>query len=154
MGLNFIWNNLGDNEDTLRKNVELIKKYNTYYQCRTIRPVTPYPGSDLYYHLIKEGKIKGPADFFERFINSDLILINLMGLSDEKAYELLLEANTDLILDHYNNTNGDLDEAHKLIQQFTDLYLGEITDFRGSRHYTIDHNDDQNNGPDGVSKDN
>jgi anaerobic magnesium-protoporphyrin IX monomethyl ester cyclase len=142
MGLNFIWNNLGDNEDTLRKNVELIKKYNTYYQCRTIRPVTPYPGSDLYYHLIKEGKIKGPADFFERFINSDLILINLMDISDEKAYELLLEVNTDLILDHYNNTAGDLDEAQRLIQQFADLYSRKIINFRGSRHY---NNDDKDN---------
>ncbi len=134
MGLNFIWNNLGDNEAILRKNVELIKKYNNYNQCRTIRPVTPYPGSDLYYKLIEMGKLTGPEDFFKKFKNSDLLLVNLMEMSDQKAYELLLEANTELILDHYQHTGGDPAEAKFLIQQFADLYAGEITKFRGARH--------------------
>lgn len=135
LGLNFIWNNLGDDERTLRQNVELIKKYNTYYQCRTIRPTTPYPGSDLYYKLIAAGKLKGPEDFFNKFKNSDLMLINLMELPDKKAYELLLEINTDLILDHYRQTKGDMREAKWLIQQLADLYAGKITNFRGTRHY-------------------
>ncbi|MDD5032168.1 MAG: radical SAM protein, partial [Patescibacteria group bacterium] len=135
MGLNFIWNNLGDNEETLRKNVELIKKYNTYYQCRTIRPVTPYPGSDLYYKLIEMGKLKGPEDFFKRFKNSDLILINLMDLTDGEAYRALLKANSELIRDHYEHIGGDMGEAEYLIQQFSDLYSGKITKFRGARHY-------------------
>ena len=135
MGLNFIWNNLGDDERTLRKNVELIKKYNTYYQCRTIRPTTPYPGSDLYYKLIESGRLKGPEDFFKRFKNSDLIFMNLMDMPDKKAYELLLEINTDLILDHYRHIKGDMEEAEKLIRQFSELYSGKITKFRGSRHY-------------------
>lgn len=134
MGLNFIWNNFGDTEETLKKNVELIKKYNTYYQCRTIRPATPYPGSDLYYKLIEMGKLKGPQDFFEKFKNSDLIFINLMDMPDEKAYELLLEANTELIMDHYKHTGGDMLLAENLIQQFADLYSGKITKFRGARH--------------------
>lgn len=134
VGLNFIWNNFGDNEATLKKDVELIKKYNNYQQCRTIRPVTPYPGSDLYYKLIEIGKLEGPEDFFNKFKNSDLILVNLMDLTDKKAYELLLEVNTELILDHYQHTGGDLAEARNLIQQFADLYTGKITKFRGSRH--------------------
>ncbi|MDO8592398.1 MAG: radical SAM protein [bacterium] len=135
MGLNFLWNNLGDNEATLRKNVELIKKYNTYYQLRTIRPVTPYPGSDLYYQLIKMGKLKGPDDFFKKFKNSDLMLVNLMDIPDHKVYELLLEVNSDLILDHYSHTDGDREEAKRLIQQFSDLYAGKTVKFRGARHY-------------------
>ena len=130
IGLNFIWNNFGDTEKTLRKNVELIKKYNTYYHCRTIRPVTPYPGSDLYYKLIEIGKLKGPDDFFKKYKNSDLIMINLMNISDEEAYKLLLEVNTDLILDHYEHTDGDLNEAKNMIKQFKDLYSGKIFDFR------------------------
>ncbi|MFH1523280.1 MAG: radical SAM protein [Patescibacteria group bacterium] len=139
MGLNFIWNNLGDDERTLRRNVKFIKEYNTYYQCRTIRPVTPYPGSDLYYKLIDQGKLKGPEDFFKKFKNSDLMLINIMDMPDKKAYELLLEINTDLILDHYKHTKGDMDEARWLIQQLADLYSGKITKFRGARHYTRDN---------------
>ncbi|MBI4778851.1 B12-binding domain-containing radical SAM protein [Candidatus Falkowbacteria bacterium] len=135
MGLNFIWNNLGDNEETLRKNIELIKKYNTYYQCRTIRPVTPYPGSDLYYKLIEMGKLKGPEDFFARFKNSDLMLINLMDMPDEKAYELLLEANRELILDHYQHTRGDMAQAENIIGQLADLYSGKNIKFRGARHH-------------------
>lgn len=135
MGLNFIWNNLGDDRKTLKNNVALIKKYNTYYQCRTIRPVTAYPGSDLYYKLIEMGKLKGPEDFFARFKNSDLILINLMDMTDREAYEALLEANTELILDHYKHTDGDMKRADDLIRQLADLYSGRILDFRGARHY-------------------
>jgi len=30
LGLNFIWGNKGDTEESLRKNMELIKTYNTY----------------------------------------------------------------------------------------------------------------------------
>lgn len=135
MGLNFIWNNFGDTEEILKRNAELIKQYNTYDQCRTIKPVTPYPGCDLYYKLIEMGKLKGPEDFFNRFKNADLILINNMDISDERAYELLLEANTDLINDHYEHTGGNMAEAEKLIRQLADLYSGKITNFRGARHY-------------------
>ena len=135
MGLNFIWNNIGDTEESLMKNVELIKKYNTYFHCRTIRPVTPYPGSDLYYTAIEMGKLNGPGDFFEKFRNSDLILINFMRMSNKKAYELLLKANTKLILDHHQHTDGDMEKAKQLIQQFKDLYLNKTKSFRGLRHY-------------------
>ncbi|MBN2421618.1 B12-binding domain-containing radical SAM protein [Candidatus Woesearchaeota archaeon] len=135
MGLNFLWNNLGDSERTLKQNVALIKRYNTYDQCRTIRPVTPYPGSDLYYKLIELGKLKGPEDFFNRFINSDLILVNLMDMPDKEAYQHLLKANTELILDHYKHTQGDMEKANALIRKFKDLYEGRITNFRGARHY-------------------
>ena len=136
MGLNFIWNNLGDDENSLKENVKLIKKYNTYYHCRTIRPVTPYPGSDLYYHAIKTGKLKGPEDFFNKFKNSDLITVNFMDMPDARTYELLLEANTELILDHYQHTSGDMKEAERLIQQFKDLYSGKELKFREARHYS------------------
>lgn len=135
LGLNFIWNNFGDNEQTLRKDAELIKKYNIYYNCRTIRPVTPYPGSDLYYKLIEMGKIKGPEDFFDRFKNSDLLFINLMDMTDERAYKLLLEVNTDLLFDHYRHTGKDSEVANILVKQLSDLYAGKDIKFRGVRRY-------------------
>ena len=49
-GLNIIFGNIGDNRETLRKGVEFLLKYDDGAQFRTIRPVTPYPGSPLYYH--------------------------------------------------------------------------------------------------------
>jgi len=49
-----LWNNIADNEETLTKAVEFLKKYNTYSEIRTIKPVTPYPGSALYYSKNRE----------------------------------------------------------------------------------------------------
>jgi radical SAM superfamily enzyme YgiQ (UPF0313 family) len=141
IGLNFLWNNLGDTEKTLWKNVDMIKKYNTYDQVRTIRPATAYPGSPLYYKSIEMGLLKGPEDFFCKFKNSDLITVNYTDIPLKRCYELLLEANRDLIYDHYKNTNGTMDEADSLIQQFDDLYNGRIINFRGSRHYNRNESD-------------
>jgi len=134
-GLNFIWNNPGDTEESLWGNVDLIKKYNDFKQLRTIRPVTPYPGSPLFNTAIEKGLLTGVADFFDKFTNSDLILVNFTELPLQKCYDLLLAANTELINHHYQNTNGDMNEAKQLIQDFSDLYSGKITNFRGARHY-------------------
>ena len=46
-GLNFIFGNKGDNKETLKKAVDFLIKYDDFAQKRTIRPVTPYPGSPL-----------------------------------------------------------------------------------------------------------
>ncbi len=135
LGLNFIWGNLGDTEESLKGNVELIKRYNTYDQIRTIRPVTPYPGSDLYYEAIRRGLLKGPEDFFDRFKNSDLFTVNFTSLPLDKCYELLFAANKELITDHYLHTTKDMTAAGQLIDDFYRLYFkGEIK-FRGARHY-------------------
>ena len=136
IGLNFLWNNLGDTEGSLWKNAKLIMKYNTYEQIRTIRPVTPFPGCPLYYKLIEMGKLKGPGDFFDKFRNSDLMFINIMGISDKKAYKLLLEVNSELIRSYYKNTTGDMTNVEKLIRQFRDLYTGKVAKFRGSKNFT------------------
>jgi len=135
IGLNFLWGNIGDTSETLKKNVDFIKRYNTYKQIRTIRPVTPYPGSELYYDAIKAGKLNGPEDFFKKFRNSDLITVNFTDLPDEECYKHLFEANRELILDHHGHTNGDLQEAEHLINTYGDLYAGKTTVFRGIRHY-------------------
>ena len=58
-----------------------------------------------------------------------------MNIPDKRAYELLLEANTELIIDHQQHTDGDMEKAKKLIQKFKDLYFGNTTDFGGVRHY-------------------
>lgn len=135
LGLNFIWGNKGDTAQSLRKNIELIKKYNTYDQIRTIRPVTPYPGCELYYEAIERGLLSNPEDFFNKFKNSDLLTVNFTDIPEEEFYKLLFEANKELILDHYMHTTKNIEEANGLIQSFYDLYFKGETKFRGARHY-------------------
>jgi len=127
-GFNFLWNNIADNEETLTKAVGFLKKYNTYSEIRTIKPVTPYPGSPLYYDAIKRGLLEGPEDFYEnKHLNSDRIAVNFMEMSEERAYKLLYEANKELLKDHYDNICNDAIEAHRR------LYLEEDVTFRGVR---------------------
>jgi len=130
LGLNFIWGNKGDTEESLKNNVKLIKKYNLYDQIRTIRPVTPYPGSDLYYEAIEKGLLSGPEDFFNKFKNSDLLTVNFTNIPEKKFYKLLFEANKELVTDYFMHTTKDMDKANKLIKDFYDLYFK-----RGARHY-------------------
>ena len=118
-----------------RKALDLTHKYNDYDQLRTIRPVTAYPGSPLYYDAIQKGLLKGPEDFFDRFSNSDLITVNHTELPTSECYDLLFEANKELINKHYQHTNGNMLEAERLIQQYKDLYNGNADNFRGVRHY-------------------
>ncbi len=133
VSLNFLWGNIGDTEEGLEKIVNFIKKYNTYQEVRTVRPPTPYPGSELYYESIRQGKLKGPDDFFNRFVNSDLYMINFTNIPLTKFYNLLLCANKELLIDYYVNTSNKMEECDQLINNFKDLYGGKNVKFRGSR---------------------
>ncbi len=135
MGLNFLWGFENDTKETLWKNVEAVKRYNTFDQVRTIRPPSPYPGSPLYYRAIQKGLLKGPEDFFKKFKNSDLITVNFTRYSDEECYKMLIEANTELILHHFKNTTNDMEEAQELIDAFHRLYFEGDYKFRGARKY-------------------
>jgi radical SAM superfamily enzyme YgiQ (UPF0313 family) len=135
LGLNFIWGNIGDSEESLRNNVKLIKEYNTYDQLRTIRPVTPYPGCDLYYEALRKEYLSGPDDFFNKFKNSDLLLVNFTDIPDKAFYKFLFEANKELILDHFAHTTKDMERAYALINNFHSLYFENKATFRGARHY-------------------
>ena len=135
VGLNFLWGNIGDTEETLKKNVNFIKKYNPYYQLRTIRPVTPYPGSELYDQAISQGILTGPEDFFEKFKNSDLLTVNFTNIPNDNFYKLLFEANKDLILDHFIHTTGNLNQASTFINDLKSLYFEGNIKYRGARHY-------------------
>ena len=132
-GLNFIFGNKGDNKETLKKAVDFMIKYDDFAQKRTIRPVTPYPGSPLYYDAIEMGLLdkNNPAeDFYERkHLNSDLICTNFTELSDEEFYECLRWANTALMKNYYNKQR-DSTEA-----QIEYLYKTRDVTFRGFRFY-------------------
>ena len=134
LGLNFIWGNKGDTKESLRGNVELIKRFNTYDQVRTIRPVTCYPGSPLYYEAIEKGLLKGPEDFFKKFKNSDLLTVNFTDIPEDEFYKLLFDANKELLRDHFEHTSQ-VKDADNLIQNFYNLYFKGKVNFRGARNY-------------------
>ena len=100
-GLNFIWGNLHDNKKSLKKTVDFLIKYDDFAQKRTIRPVTPYPGSPLYYTAIKMGLLDkdNPAeDFYEnKHLNSDLLACNFTNHSENQFYDALKKANQRLM---------------------------------------------------------
>jgi len=128
-GLNIIWGNIGDNLETLKKGVDFLLKYDDHAQLRTIRPVTPYPGSDLYYHAINNSLLKDIEDFYEnKHINSDLVSVNFTDLSDEEFHRALYEANTKLINKHMEFVKEKYEETCKK------LYLEKDASFRGFRH--------------------
>jgi radical SAM superfamily enzyme YgiQ (UPF0313 family) len=127
-GLNMIWGNLGENERTLRQSVEFLKKYADTSQLRTIRPVTPYPGSDLFAYAVEHGMLKDVEEFYEeKHHNSDLLAVNFTDLTDDQFHQTLLEANKDLITTHFRRV------TEETIQQARRLYCGHNTSFRGFR---------------------
>lgn len=127
-GYNIIFGNIDETKETLMKGVEFLLKYDDGAQMRTIRPVTPYPGSPLYHLAIKKGLIKDIEDFYEnKHKNSDLLTCNFTKLTDEEFYEALLEAN-ELLLDNYQQR-----VKRNTRQQLEDLYIKHDASFRGFR---------------------
>jgi anaerobic magnesium-protoporphyrin IX monomethyl ester cyclase len=135
MGINFIWGIMSDTAETLQKSVDFIKEFQSYNELRTIRPITPFPGCELYNHAIKKEMLTGPEDFFEKFKNSDLLTVNFTQLPDDEFYRLLFEANKELIIDYYQHTGGDMLQAQRMIDNFYNLYFKGVTKFRGARHF-------------------
>jgi radical SAM superfamily enzyme YgiQ (UPF0313 family) len=127
-GLNIIFGNIGETKEILMRGVDFLKKYNTTQQFRTIRPVTPYPGSPLYYYAIDNGLLKGAEEFYEKkHLNSDLISVNFTSLTDTEFYMALKEANTELAKDYYGKN---LSATTTIINN---LYENKSASFRGFR---------------------
>lgn len=127
-GLNMMFGNIGDTRKTLKKAVDFLLKYDDFAQVRTIRPVTPYPGSPLYYDAIDKGLIDDVADFYEnKHVNSDLLAANFTELSDDEFYDCLTEANVTL-LENYHNA-----AKEQALTQVHDLYKDRQVGFRGFR---------------------
>ena len=127
-GLNIIYGNINEKPEALKKGVDFLMRYNTYAQLRTIRPVTPYPGSELYYYAIENNLLEGPEDFYDRkHLNSDLIAVNFTELPDDEFHRLLFEANTALVTDYYEK------QKQNAIKSMSQLYIEHDTSFRGFR---------------------
>ena len=127
-GYNIIFGNIGENRDTLENGVQFLLKYDDCTQMRTIRPVTPYPGSQLYYYAIEKGLLKDCRDFYEeKHLNSDLLAVNFTDMSDEEFHRCLYDANTRLLRNYYGK------RLSHTIQAAETLYMGKDTGFRGFR---------------------
>jgi len=127
-GLNVIWGNLGEDERTLRQSVGFLKKYADTSHLRTIRPVTPYPGSDLFRYATEHGLLQDAEEFYEqKHKNSDLLAVNFTSMSDDGFHRALMEANCELIEDHYSKV------ASETMTEARSLYQGHNINFRGFR---------------------
>lgn len=127
-GLNIIFGNIGETAETLQKGVEFLLKYDNQAQLRTIRPVTPYPGCDLYYYAIEHGLLEGVEDFYEnKHLNSDLLAVNFTELPDDEVHRLLFEANSVLLKNFYQK------QSDRMLETSRKLYLEKDTSFRGYR---------------------
>ena len=129
-GLNMIWGNLADTKESLKESTDFLLKYDQCEELRTIRPVTPYPGSPLYYTAIEKGLLGGPSDFYEKHINSDLLTVNFTGLKDDDFHAALKHANKKLLINFYNKQlKRELAKAEKLYEGDTEA----AKSFRGFR---------------------
>lgn len=127
-GLNIIFGNIGETLESLKMGIEFLLKYDDHAQLRTIRPVTPYPGSPLYYYAIKQGLLKDIDDFYEnKHLNSDLLAVNFTDLSDDEFHEALMNANLILIQKYYEKKLDSVKEQTK------NLYMNKNIYFRGYR---------------------
>lgn len=127
-GFGLMWGNIGDTKESLDKEVDFLFKYDDHAQLRTLRPLTPYPGCDLYYQAINEGKLGGVEDFYEhKHVNSDLLSVNFTNLTDDEFHEALALANKRLTSNYYLTQ---LSQMHKTIDK---LYREKDVSFRGFR---------------------
>lgn len=128
-GLNIIFGNINEPLSALEEDVEFLLKYDDHAQMRTIRPVTPYPGTELFDYAIKTGLIKDTEDFYEnKHVNSDLMAVNFTEYTDEEVYAALNKANKRLIERYYDVQKTASDNI------CDDLYLNRNASFRGFRH--------------------
>jgi anaerobic magnesium-protoporphyrin IX monomethyl ester cyclase len=129
-GLNMLFGHIGDKKENLQKAVEFLLKYTDGAQNRTIRPVTPYPGSPLYYHAIEKGLLNDVEDFYDnKHKNSDLLCVNFTDIPDEEFHSLLFDANSKLIKNYYSmQAKSDVECAKR-------LYIDGDASFRGFRKY-------------------
>lgn len=127
-GYNIIFGNIGENARTLQQGVDFLLKYDDHAQLRTIRPVTPYPGSPLYYYAIEKGLLKDVADFYEnKHVNSDLLSVNFTDMTDDAFHEALFKANETLINNYFRH------QRERAVDNARKLYFNKDANFRGFR---------------------
>lgn len=127
-GLNIIYGNINEPLSAIDDAVEFLSKYDDHCELRTIRPVTPYPGSELFEIAKEKGLIKDTEDFYEnKHTNSDLLAVNFTQHSDEEIYAALHNANMKLIDKYIEHTKN------KMKKTCENLYINRDANFRGFR---------------------
>jgi len=127
-GLNLIWGFPGDTVDNLQAAVEFLKKYDPCHELRTIRPVTPYPGTKLFDIAVTNSLLTGVEDFYEhKHINSDLLTVNFMDIDTKEAHKALWHANNSLYANYIQK------RQLKQLEATCALYMHGDTSFRGFR---------------------
>lgn len=127
-GLNIIYGNIDEPLSAIDDAVDFLLKYDDHAQMRTLRPVTPYPGTELFEYAIEKGLVKDTADFYEnKHTNSDLISVNFTQYTDEEVYEALYRANMKLI---HRYQELQMESSERICN---DLYHNRNAAFRGFR---------------------
>lgn len=127
-GLNIIYGNINEPLSAIDDAVDFLLRYDDHAQMRTLRPVTPYPGTELFEYAVEHGLVKDTEDFYEnKHLNSDLLAVNFTKYSDEEIYEALYRANMRLIK-KYNQVQ--MEKAEEICK---DLYYNKNSAFRGFR---------------------
>jgi radical SAM superfamily enzyme YgiQ (UPF0313 family) len=127
-GFNIIFGNIGENLEVLQKDIDFLLKYDDGAQLRTIRPVTPYPGSPLYYLALEKGLLKDCEDFYEnKHLNSDLLAVNFTDLTEDEFHAGLNKANAILVENYFEKKK----QSYK--EQMNVLYAKNNLGFRGFR---------------------
>jgi len=127
-GLNLMWGAPGDDLETLEEAKRFLLRYDTCRELRTIRPATPYPGSQMFTDAVNDGLIEDAADFYENLhVNSDLMTVNFTNVPDLRFYRALCTANRELIRNYYDKN------CWRVEQGAEDLYSQQDKDFRGFR---------------------
>ncbi len=127
-GLNIIYGNINEPLEAIDSAVEFLLKYDDHAQLRTIRPVTPYPGSPLFEYALQNNLLNGTEDFYtNKHKNSDLLSVNFTKYKDEEIYEKLNWANKILISRHIEI------QKENMMTLCDDLYLNKNDKFRGFR---------------------
>ena len=127
-GLNIIYGNINEPLSAIDDAVEFLLKYDDHSQMRTIRPVTPYPGTELFEYALEHNLVESTQDFYEnKHLNSDLIAVNFTKYTDEEVYDALYHANLRLI-ERYQEIQRE--NSEKICR---DLYYNKNAAFRGYR---------------------
>jgi radical SAM superfamily enzyme YgiQ (UPF0313 family) len=106
-GGNFIFGLPGENYESIRESVELIKELNKYRRgVRLFFFATPYPGTELYDEVKSMGRISNEVDYFHRLSEAgDAIsfVVNCTSeLSDEELLRLKADAEREIRKDFRN----------------------------------------------------
>uniref|UniRef100_A0A6M3IIJ8 Putative radical SAM superfamily protein n=1 Tax=viral metagenome TaxID=1070528 RepID=A0A6M3IIJ8_9ZZZZ len=127
-GLNIIFGNIGDTKETLEEGVNFLLKYDDCSQIRTIRPVQPYPGSELFQTALDRKLVEGVEDFYEnKLTNSEVLSVNFTELSDNDFYSALYRANFSLLTNYHKKNIFEVEK------QLKKIYFEKDKNFRGFR---------------------